>query len=419
MNGGLSNIKSKQLKKSKKVLSRTVEVSPETSSVCDHQALGKINSSAYNPPQPPLPQSLLFQQTLDKFSYCITFSDLSIAVTDILPLLDLYPFDNFVQQNFIDVCGSVDSVAMNILLEPWRHLFPFCVDRDGNCMPRSLSVCVFGSQESHIEIRACIVIEMVLNSDRYLDLSSDETIMLCALSDHPSIKNVRATFEREFLDVCKPEVYMGLWQLMAAANALSITIQSVYPALGATLFQNFMNRRITPEDQTSGGHFLGHRSGQIRHSQGRLPQPCGQALWSSPLNLVSDCSKRDVTLGGHGRGRLTAETIKKLQIYYSRAIFGDKTAAEMKTTIYVSLFHGYSTDNMPLPLMKIFMLLFQESQGENNYPTGHNKTVHKPLEYKLLHKHLETKGSLRMTSQEMRAEGYAKPQSFHHSAWSG
>ncbi|GFO48662.1 hypothetical protein PoB_007516700 [Plakobranchus ocellatus] len=53
------------------------------------------------------------------------------------------------------------------------------------------------------------------------------------------------------LDVCKPRVYiMVMRQSMAAADALSITIDSVYPSLGAMVLQNFMNRKITPDAES-------------------------------------------------------------------------------------------------------------------------------------------------------------------------
>ena len=44
---------------------------------------------------------------------------------------------------------------------------------------------------------------------------------------------------------------------------------------------------------------------------------------------------------------LTAETIRKLQIYYSRAIRGGKTAEETRRNILASIRGRYSTDDLP------------------------------------------------------------------------
>ncbi|KAK7467979.1 hypothetical protein BaRGS_00036785 [Batillaria attramentaria] len=52
----------------------------------------------------------------------------------------------------------------------------------------------------------------------------------------------------------------------------------------------------------------------INHVSKRL----GTAL----RNLVADCRKRGITLGGRGRGQLTQNAIRKLTIYYNRAIRG-------------------------------------------------------------------------------------------------
>ena len=119
----------------------------------------------------------------------------------------------------------------------------------------------------------------------------------------------------------------------------------------------------------------------------------GKRLGAALHNIVSDCSKRGVTLGGRGRGRLTAEFIRKLQIYYSRAIRRAKTAEEMRRNILAFVFHGYSTDDLPqhqfCPPGPDSWCFFKRSIGEHLYPTGHHKRVHTPLDYVLLHRYLE------------------------------
>ena len=111
----------------------------------------------------------------------------------------------------------------------------------------------------------------------------------------------------------------------------------------------------------------------------------GKRLGAALRNLVSDYSKRGVTLGGRGRGRL--------QIYYSTAIRRAKTAEEMRRNILASVYHGYSTDDLPqhqfcLPCPDSWCF-FKRSIGEHLYPTGHHKRVHTPLDYNLLHRYLE------------------------------
>ncbi|KAK3751940.1 hypothetical protein RRG08_046215 [Elysia crispata] len=73
----------------------------------------------------------------------------------------------------------------------------------------------------------------------------------------------------------------------------------------------------------------------------------GKRMGAALRNVVSDCSKRGITLGGRGSGRLTANAIRKLSIYYTRGIRSHDTAAEMKKAILASLHHCYSTDEHP------------------------------------------------------------------------
>ncbi|GFS17895.1 hypothetical protein ElyMa_006834100 [Elysia marginata] len=149
---------------------------------------------------------------------------------------------------------------------------------------------------------------------------------------------------------------------------------------------------------------------------------CGTAL----RNLVADCSKKGVTLGGRGRGRLTADAVRKLQIYYSRAIRQNKTAEDMKRAILASLFHGYSTDNMPqhqyCPPGPDSRCFFKRSIGNHLYPTGRIKWVYTPLDFDLLHKHLEPLYQ-RLTNLDLlwrceRKVTQNPSESFHHSVWS-
>ena len=48
-------------------------------------------------------------------------------------------------------------------------LYLVITEADGNCLPRSISLLVFGDQEHHDEIRCRIVHEMVLNESLYLE----------------------------------------------------------------------------------------------------------------------------------------------------------------------------------------------------------------------------------------------------------
>ncbi|XP_005091180.1 uncharacterized protein LOC101848798 [Aplysia californica] len=151
----------------------------------------------------------------------------------------------------------------------------------------------------------------------------------------------------------------------------------------------------------------------------------GKRLGTALRNLVSDCSKKGVTLGGRGHGRLTANTIRKLSIYYSRAIRSQATAAEMRTAILASVHHGYSTDDHPqhmyCPSGNDSWCFYKKSLARHVYPGGHKNRVHTPLNYELLHEHLRpVYERLTADSLLLRCERKATQnanESFHHSVW--
>ncbi|GFR62329.1 hypothetical protein ElyMa_001869100 [Elysia marginata] len=152
----------------------------------------------------------------------------------------------------------------------------------------------------------------------------------------------------------------------------------------------------------------------------------GKRFGTALHNLVADSSKRGITLGGRGHGRLTGEAIRKLQIYYARAIRGNKTAEEMRRAILASVHHGYSTDDYPqhqfCPPGPESWCFYKQSMGQHLYPSGHKKRVHTPLDYSLLKEHLQPIYE-RLTSVDLlkRCERKATQnpnESFHHSVWS-
>ncbi|GFR91477.1 hypothetical protein ElyMa_002593700 [Elysia marginata] len=72
----------------------------------------------------------------------------------------------------------------------------------------------------------------------------------------------------------------------------------------------------------------------------------GKRLLTSLRNLVSDCSKRRITLGGNGYGRLTNNAIRKPSTIPGR--FASTSVEDMRKAILTSIYHGFSTDTRPL-----------------------------------------------------------------------
>ncbi|GFS01778.1 hypothetical protein ElyMa_006430500 [Elysia marginata] len=119
----------------------------------------------------------------------------------------------------------------------------------------------------------------------------------------------------------------------------------------------------------------------------------GKRLSTSLRNLVSDCSKRRITLGGNGYGRLTNNAIRKLSIYYTRAIRKHKNVEDMRKAILASIYHGFSTDARPLhhlcPTGTGSWCFYNAAIANHQKPGKHVKCLRTPLNYTLLASHIK------------------------------
>lgn len=115
-------------------------------------------------------------------------------------------------------------------------------------------------------------------------------------------------------------------------------------------------------------------------------------LGSALRNIVTDCRKRGVTLGGRRKGQLTQNAIRKMTIYYNRAKRGSNSVDSMKKAVMASLHHCFSTDDRPrhelCPTGVDSWCFFQEALAKHQVPGPHDKLVHTPLNEKKLTPHL-------------------------------
>ena len=111
-------------------------------------------------------------------------------------------------------------------------------------------------------------------------------------------------------------------------------------------------------------------------------------LGTALRNVVADCRKKGVTLGGHGRGRLTQNTIRKLTIYYRRAIRGATGVDAMKRAVNATLHHCYSTDSYPrhelCPAGENSWCFYQAAVAKHEFPQPHKELIKTPLDFTLL-----------------------------------
>lgn len=182
------------------------------------------------------------------FCACASFEELHVAVKEVSSSLSNFPLPDYHLHTISSIGGAIDFVALSHF-SPLGidHLFPVETVGDGNCVPRTFSFHCFGNQENHVEVRCRIVHEMVSNALDYLCLDANEIAFLFGHSDFQS-DSPESVFRLEALNMCRNSVYMGMWQLMAASNALRVNILSVYPNLGPKQYRSFFSRSLKAKD---------------------------------------------------------------------------------------------------------------------------------------------------------------------------
>ena len=111
----------------------------------------------------PLPRNDYFSNLQSKMQTCKSYHELEMVVS--ASQASDYPLPDELPQTIVDVSGSIDMTALNLrpgTVSP--DLYPVLTGGDGNCLPRAISLLLFGSESFHVEIRCRPVIELVKNS---------------------------------------------------------------------------------------------------------------------------------------------------------------------------------------------------------------------------------------------------------------
>jgi len=156
---------------------------------------------------------------------------------------------------------TVDVIS-SLLLDN-NSFIPLKVIGDGNCLPRTASVLMFGFEDHHAEIRVRLAIEMSLHEDIYLDDTflaqghcgatnsvSNNYAMFSQVFKHGSrltAEVVQAIFENEVMLTVRPNHFLGVWHVHALASVIGTRLRAVYPGLGTVA--NDLSRIIHPRQQ--------------------------------------------------------------------------------------------------------------------------------------------------------------------------
>ena len=135
---------------------------------------------------------------------------------------------------------------------------PLKINGDGNCFPRVCSYLVSKHEDRYDEFCVRIIYELVESKDMYLNNdyiskgtsiihrrgSTVDQIAMFSKNYNPVQRlDTEKMYNLELLDICTSEAYIGMWQILAAANILTHPIQSVYPNV-RQIVRPDLNRKV-------------------------------------------------------------------------------------------------------------------------------------------------------------------------------
>ena len=216
-----------------------------------------------------IPHSILWPSLLSGFQSCTDYNQLETMVNDLKDKIpSLSPREN---SSFCPEKDTIDDVAQKeIPKDGPTHLTAVWTIGDGNCLCRALSKAYFNDDSKHIKLRVCMVMEGIINRDKYL---SDDCLERGASWVHHNadLPTVFTTFSEFFtpgqkmtpdtiqciycLEVyscSRMNTYMGLWQLAQSASVLQVPIHTIYPQRGDSTLRNDFHRIFFPVQQHYG-----------------------------------------------------------------------------------------------------------------------------------------------------------------------
>ena len=174
------------------------------------------------------------------------------------------PLPVFEIQSVISARGTIDKIALGLIVDERENHWPLLTYGDGNCLPRALSTHVYGNQNHFDEMRGLITYEGVVNKIHYLnnDYLSYGAVrcykranLLQVFSHYSDVfipgdvltpTVIQRTYEGELLEVANSCTYCGIWQLFQALYVLGRKVTSQYPKGLNKSIRADLNRTIYP-----------------------------------------------------------------------------------------------------------------------------------------------------------------------------
>lgn len=153
---------------------------------------------------------------------------------------------------------KIDNGSCYLLPEKHKHLVCGRSTPNGNCLFNSASAILYGDESNYMQLRLAVIIELMKNARRYLEIDVFETDIIYsndALDSAELLKNQKKeNFEyqkhfaylSELKRMCCNFSWCSLMALYGLANVVKQPVYTIYPEVKSTLIREIYNCRIEP-----------------------------------------------------------------------------------------------------------------------------------------------------------------------------
>jgi hypothetical protein len=148
-----------------------------------------------------------------------------------------------------------------LLPREYKHLICGKSTGNGNCLFNSASIILYGDENQCMQLRLAVIIELMKNAKRYLEIEAFETDITYsndALNsanflkkqnpNYPTISEYPKYFSylSELKRMCHNFSWCSLLALYGLANVVKQPVHSIYPDINSKFIRDIYNIEITP-----------------------------------------------------------------------------------------------------------------------------------------------------------------------------
>lgn len=153
---------------------------------------------------------------------------------------------------------KIDDGSCYLLPEEHKHLICGRSTANGNCFFNSASIILYGNESYCMQLRLAVIIELMKNARRYLEIGAFETDIIYsnnALDSADFLKNQNPdNFEyekyfaylSELKRMCTNFSWCSLMAFYGLSNVVKQPVYTIYPEVKSTLIREIYHREIKP-----------------------------------------------------------------------------------------------------------------------------------------------------------------------------